>query len=113
MVTPPHDFGLVPVVHKASEWYKTIYKFSGKISKKNRFGIYLRIEQHSLELIDLLLVATLENKEHKSLPLRHARLKTESLKRLLRICYELNIIDIKHYINFEYRLQEISKMTNG
>ncbi|MBI4253056.1 four helix bundle protein [Candidatus Uhrbacteria bacterium] len=110
---PPNDFGTVPVIHKASEWYKAIYTFSSKISKKDRFGIYLKIEHGALELIDLLLVAALEDKDKKYLPLRNARLKTESLKRLIRICYEIGVVDLKHYINFEYPLQEISKMING
>lgn len=86
---------------------------SSKIPKKDRFGIYLKIENLCLEIISLTIDASLEIKINKLSLLNPARIKIEILKRLLRISYELNIIENKKYINLESDLQEISKMTNG
>jgi len=49
-------------VHKIFEFYKKIYLFSLKIPKKDRFGIYLKIENVCLEIIDLAINASLEPK---------------------------------------------------
>ena len=61
----------------------------------------------------MILIASFEEKGKKIIPLNTARIKIEVLKRFFRITHELNIIDRKKYIEFEYALQEISKMTNG
>jgi len=103
----------VPLVHKICEIYKKVYLLSAKIPKKDRFGIYVKIENICLEIINLAIQASLENKINKLPPLNSARIKIEILKRLLRITNELNIVEIKRYIDIELSLQEISKMTNG
>lgn len=103
----------MPLVHKVCEFYKKIYFISPKIPKKDRFGIYLKIENVCLEIINLVITAALERKNNKLSTLNLARIKIEVLKRLIRIVYELKIIESKKYINLESDLQEISKMTNG
>lgn len=84
-----------------------------QIPKKDRFGIYLKIEEILLEIIPLTITAAFESKYNKIPILNSARIKIEVLKRLVRIAYELNIIEKKKYIILESDLQEISKMTNG
>jgi hypothetical protein len=117
---PPQSFDGVnnskieaPVVHKIYELYKKIYTISSQIPKKDRLGIYAKIENICLQIIDLIFTASLEIKNHKLNPLNSARVKIELLKRLIRISQELNIISSKKYIELEIDLQEISKMTNG
>ena len=100
-------------MHKICEFYKKIYSISSKIPKRDRFGIYLKIENICLEIIDLVITASLEIKSNKLPILNSSRIKIEVLKRLIRIVYELNIVENKKYINLELDLQEISKMTNG
>ncbi|PIV42485.1 MAG: hypothetical protein COX92_00375 [Candidatus Nealsonbacteria bacterium CG_4_10_14_0_2_um_filter_40_15] len=114
-LTPPPDASKfnVPLVHKVCEFYKKIYSVSPRIPKRDRFGIYLKIENICLEIIDLIITASLEIKINKLLILNSARIKIEVLKRLIRIAYELGIVENRKYIDFESDLQEISKMTNG
>jgi hypothetical protein len=101
------------LVHKTCEFYKIIYLFSAKLPKRERFGMFLKIEQICLDVIDLSLTASLEKKLNKSPYLSKARIRIETLKRLIRIASELNIIDSKKYIGLELALQEMSKMTTG
>jgi len=103
----------VPLVHKICEFYKKIYLLSPKLPKKDRFGIYLKIENICLEIMILTITAAFEIKINKFPILNSARIKIEVLKRLFRIVRELKIIEDKKYLELEYDLQEISKMTNG
>ena len=90
-----------------------IYLISFKISKKDRFGIYLKIENKCLEIMDLVITSAFESKNNKIQSLNLTRIKVEVLKRLIRIIYELNIVGNRKYIELESDLQEISKMANG
>lgn len=74
--------------------------------------MYLKIENTCLEIISLIITASLGIRNSKITFLTSARIKIEVLKRLLRIAYEINMINNK-YIELELDLQEISKMTNG
>ena len=81
-LTPPPDASKfnVPLVHKVCEFYKKIYSVSPRIPKRDRFGIYLKIENICLEIIDLIITASLEIKINKLLILNSARIKIEVLK---------------------------------
>ncbi len=87
--------------------------FGFRISKRNRFGIYSKIENVCLNVLQLILTASFEIRNNKLLILNSARIKIEILKRLVRLMNELQIVSNKNYIEFESDLQEISKMTNG
>ena len=84
-----------------------------KISKRDQFGIYLKIENVCLELMAQITQAAFESKTNKFPILNKARINIELLKQLFRIAHDLNIIPAFKYIEFESDLQEISKMTNG
>ena len=86
---------------------------SPKIPKKDRFGIYLKIENICLEIISLIITSALESKNNKLPILNSTRIKIETLKRLIRITQELNIIEKKKYIDLESDLQKISRMVAG
>lgn len=84
-----------------------------QISKRDHFGIFLKIENIYLETLELIIAAALEEKDNKLGYLKPARIKIEILKRLVRNCLELKIIEDKNYLLLETQLQEISKMVNG
>jgi len=100
-------------VHKICEFYKKVYLLSFKIPKRDRFGIFSKIENICLEIINLSITASLESKVNKFLFLNSVRIKIEALKRFFRIAYEMDIINRKKYVELELDLQEMSKMANG
>jgi len=100
-------------VHKIDEFYKKVYALSIKIGKRDRFGIYLRTENIVLEILEISLSASFELKNNKLVLLNSSRIKIEVLKRLFRIMYESEVIEKKKYVELEFDLIEISKMTNG
>jgi len=100
-------------LHKICEFYKKIYLLSQKIDKKNKFGIFAKIENLCLDIIILIIESALQIKNNKLQSLYSIRIKIETLKRLIRICNELKIIENKKYLEIEFDLQEISRMVNG
>lgn len=111
---PPNGFKIeIPVVHKSCKLYKNLYLLSSKITKRDKFGIWVKIENICLDVISLSIAAALESTTNKLPILNSVRIKIEILKRLIRICKDLNVLNDKNYINIESNLQEISKMTNG
>jgi len=100
-------------LHKICEFYKKIYLFSQKVEKRNKFGIFAKIENNCLDAIILVIEARFEIKIYKIKPLKSARTKIEILKRLIRICWELKIIEDEKYIILESNLIEISKEINN
>ena len=109
---PPQHVN-VPLIHSVVKFYKKVYLLKSKISKRDEFGIYLRIEITCLELLAQITQATFETKLNKTVVLNKARIHAELLKQLFRITGDLNIIPAFKYIEFESDLQEISKMING
>jgi len=67
-------------VHKICEFYKSIYLLSPKLSKRDRFGIYVKIENSCLEIMDLIIEAALVSKPSKLQLILVARVKIEKLK---------------------------------
>jgi len=100
-------------VHKVCEFYKKIYLLSSKLPKKERFGIFQKIENICLDILIFSNAAALGARHNKPALLNSCRIKTETLKKLVRITSELNIIEQKKYFELELDLEEISKMANG
>jgi hypothetical protein len=103
----------VPIVHKVTQFYKNIYILGSKVSKRDKFGIYLKIENIAIDLIVMSIDAAFNQKENKKVILYKLRIKIETLKQLIRATNELKIVETPTYILLEEQLQEISRMTNG
>lgn len=103
----------MPVVHKLGELYKSVYALGPKLSKRDRYGIYLRIENLCISALAGALEAALVGKEKKAEILRALKLNIELLKQLIRIAHELKVIDDEKYLRLQSQLQEISKMVTG
>lgn len=103
----------LPIVHKITEFYKDVYRLGMNMPKRDKYGVQLRIEQCSLDMLTLSIEAALKTKEDKKSGLQQLRIKVETLKHFVRISHELKIFDQKTYISLESKLQEISKMAYG
>ena len=102
-----------PLIHKVCELYKKFYILSSRSSKRDKLGIYLRIENICLDVFHNVVTAAFSSKESKLQAINSAKIKIEILKRLLRVANELDIVQKNKYIELEIDLQEISKMANG
>ena len=112
-IKPPPQEVSVPIVHKISELYKSLYALGKKIPKRDKFGIHLKIEGVCLDCLTLSIEAALSPRSEKAQILKSLRVKIDVMKKLIRILYEIGAINFNTYISIEKLLQEISKMATG
>ena len=110
---PPRSLVETPIVHNLSQLYQKLYLFGKKLPKRDRFGLYIKIEEVCAEAFELAITASFEEKSEKTKTIKSLRIKLEVLKRIIRNSFELKIINEEKYIEFFEDLEEVSKMTNG
>lgn len=84
-----------------------------KLGKRDRHGIYLKIETQILDVLGLVISASFTTRNTKLTYLLPTRIKIEIIKRLIRLAGELDIIKPDKYLELESDLQQVSKMTTG
>jgi len=103
----------IPVVVKLFVFYEITHRLIFKFPKHERYSLGEKIENSILESIEILTLASQTSKYDKEKLLIRANSKTELLKILLRISLNCKIIETKHYLDMEQKLQEIGKMIQG
>ena len=112
-INPPPSQISIPIVHKISETYKTIYRLGKNLPKNDKLGPHLKLEQQCLECLRLSIESALSPRQQKIPILLKLKIEIEVGKRLGRIEHELQIINTQDYILLEQSLAEISKMATG
>jgi len=103
----------VPIVQKVYNLYKLFYEQIDHLPKKSREVLTVKIEQLIMELLELLASAEMSPATTKIQYLNRASIKLDFLKVLIRMLYELKIINQPKYLEFETHLQEVGKMLGG
>ena len=93
--------------------YALTYQSRVQIDKKNRYGIHTEIEKRVLAILEYGIEASLTADDKKVLHIKKIRIGGETLKHLVRLEYEMQIINQKKYIALESILVELSKMALG
>lgn len=81
--------------------------------KKDKYSIGLKIDKATLDLLELIIGAGSSQLSEKQTMLFQASIKTDFLKLLIRLAYDIRATDQKKYIQLEGQLQEIGKMVGG
>ncbi len=81
--------------------------------KRDKLGIHKNIEDKCIEILSISIDSALSPKSYKAESLAKLRREIETLKHLIRMEYELNIIKEKTYIYLAQNLQNISMMATG
>lgn len=110
---PPDNSAVAPIIAHVQRLYQELYITSGKIPKRDKLGLHLEIEKICTTLLSLCIKASLSKAEQKTDVIKEIRILVETIKYLIRVSYELSIIDQKKYIALETKLQEISRMATG
>lgn len=82
---------------------------SKQLPKSDKLGIAAEIEKIMLSMHELTITAALSPKSDKIPHLQSIRIKTDVLKKMIRLMFDLKIIDDKKYFVLQLDLQEISK----
>ena len=110
-VPPPRT--LLPLLQKVKEAYILWYSYYQKLPKINRYFLGLRIDILFVEIMEGIAVASFLSKEEKQPWVRLAIRKTDTLKVLLMILWEIKSIDDKKYIALSVKIDEVGKMLGG
>jgi DNA polymerase III alpha subunit len=110
-ITPPPTISQLSIIIKSKELYKIIYQLRFSIDKKHRFGIHTTLEETTLSFLTLLIESALTKDKKNSL--QKARIALETIRHLLRLEHELQVINAQKYLDIVPVIEEISKMATG
>ncbi len=93
--------------------YKLWHKYREDFPKTSRYTLGDRIDLLFIHILELLFTASYQNKESKLPTLNAAVRKTDVLKFLLRVAWELHALDNKKYAALSETLGEFGRMLGG
>lgn len=93
--------------------YKNIYQYTKSFPKGDRYNIGSELKQLNILIIELFIEAESTKKDWKLPILEKASIKLSLLKLLVRVAYEIKIIDPKKHLLLQDQLQEIGRMLGG
>ena len=103
----------ISLIQKTCGFYKYIHEDLKHFPKSDRYGIGSKIENLTLELLGSWITANSEIAQFRIKTLNQVNPKLNFLKLLIRLCWELKIINQKKYLDRQENLQEIGRMLGG
>jgi len=103
----------VPILVKLKSCYILWYGFYQTLNKNSKYTLGQKIDLIFIETIELVSIAVFLSKEEKLPYIRKAIQKTDTLKVLLMILWEIKALDNKKYTVLSEPLSEIGKMLGG
>lgn len=103
----------IPLTQKIYDFYRDLYLIIEKMPKRDKYSIGLKIDKTTLDLLESVIKASSSLAEEKQAALSQASVKTDILKLLIRLAYDIKTTDQKKYLKLEEQLQEIGKMIGG
>lgn len=104
---------MLPVVEHTLTVYKIWYGYRDHFPKKSRYTLGDKIDTRFLNVLELISIATYQNKDEKLHTLDRATMGVDVLKFLLRVAWELHILDDKKYTKLSEEIQEIGRQIGG
>ena len=98
---------------KVYDFYKHLYVNLRSISKRDRFTWGNRADQFALEILSLSARASYTPRQQKRQVLEQMSVNVDLLKIILRLGFDLHILDQKKCIARQGELQEIGKILGG
>lgn len=105
--------GLLPVVEHTLSLYKIWYGYRDHFPKKSRYTLGDKIDTRFLNILELISIAAYQTPAEKLSTLDRAIMGVDVLKFLLRVAWELHILDDKKYSILSDGIQEIGRQIGG
>lgn len=103
----------IPIFKKNYDLYKMLCIMRSSVPKQDRYSVWLRVENTSLDLTELLFEATALYKTEKLPVLDKASIKLNLLRVLIRLSHETKAIDGKKYTSMQQQIDEVGRMLGG
>lgn len=104
---------MLPVVEHTLSVYKTWYGYRDNFPKKARYTLGDKIDARFLSVLELVSIATYQDQVEKLPTLTRAIMGVDVLKFLLRVAWELHILDDKKYTVLSEGIQEVGRQIGG
>lgn len=108
--TPPT---LLPLLAKAKTTYLVWITFYQTLPKIHKHSLGQKIDTIFVEIIEAISIASFLSREEKPPWVRLAIRKTDTLKILLMVLWEIKALDDKKYIALSAGIDEMGKMLGG
>lgn len=99
-----------PIFHQTYELYKDIYGLRNTIPKSDRYAVWQKVENTTLEILEKILAAISLSKDEKVGILEEASKKLNMLRVFVKLSKDVRAIDNKKYITLQEKLDEIGRM---
>lgn len=109
--TPPRN--TLTILDRLVSVYKLWTTYLDHLPKKSKYSLGGKIDDVFLECIDLIFTASFQEKAKKLLYVEKVTTRFDLLKFLIRILWELKLLDDKKYIAISTELDEIGRMIGG
>jgi hypothetical protein len=103
----------IPIFKKSYELYKAIYSYRTIIAKQDRYTIWSKCENTTLDIIELLMLASQKYKSEKLIILEDTSHKLNLLRIFIRLMKDIQAIDNKKYLILQTSIDEIGRMLGG
>ena len=103
----------MPVIEHAVSVYKTWHRYRLDFPKSARYTLGDKIDHTFVRSLELLYIASYQNKEEKLPTLRGAVRSIDTLKFFLRVAWELRALDTKKYAVLSETMDELGRMVGG
>lgn len=103
----------IPILTKLFNFYKEVTQSISFFPKTKRYILGQKIDQVTLDMIELVMTAGYQIREKKLPILEKASIKLDLLKMLVRLSWETKCLDNTSYQKLSSQLVEIGKMLGG
>lgn len=103
----------IPIFAKIYDFYKNLSQFLTVFPKTKRYTLGQKIDQTSLDIVELTITAGYLPREQKLPILQKISTKLDFLKILLRISWETKCLNNNKFLTLTSQLIEIGKMLGG
>lgn len=104
---------MLPVVEHTLSVYKIWYGYRDNFPKKARYTLGDKIDARFLNVLELVSIAAYQTQQEKLVTLDRAVMGVDVLKFLLRVAWELHILDDKKYTTLSEGIQEVGRQLGG
>ncbi|PWB38580.1 MAG: hypothetical protein C3F02_02600 [Parcubacteria group bacterium] len=114
MTNGTHEtFTEVPIVYAVEKFYASLYNEFRNLPKKDRFTIGQKSETLTLDFLTILFRAQGKRKKKRVEELYEADTTLKILKTVIRLAFEVRVIEEGKYIRLDKTLVEIGRMLGG
>lgn len=103
----------LPIFQKTYELYKVLYNLRNTVPKQDRYTLWQKAENITLDVLEGILTTSNLSKSEKLPVLEKISLKLNIVRVFIRLSKEVKAIDNKKYITLQERIDEIGRMLGG